>query len=238
MGCTLEPNERDEKMIEGSTRGENCLSDAKLIEEVESEIENIAKKELGLQKEEIGNRKLVEERIRQRFIHKTAQEDGIDLHLISQELSEKVEQYKEINLEHTERAEIAEKVGVEGIEKLCELMGYQPYLRDSQKTFPQSFDSVWKDPKTNKIVIVESKTFKSKRKMGYGAKQGTLRWAYGAARRMLYSKKSSKIERETAKMILKELEKGNCRMETIRLNEKEIKIEKEEVVKFSDIKRM
>jgi len=247
MGCNKSPNERDDQMLEESARGENCISDSKILEEVRPEWEKIAGKELGLQKDELRNRELVEERIRERFIREIAKEDGLPYQVAFEKSSEEFVKEAEIRIKEYKNAlsegranKIVEKIGVEGSEKLCNLMGYKPLLTDSQKGWKQGFDSVWQDPRSEKIVVVEAKGGWSERGMTKsGEPQGTLRWVYGAANRTLYSEKASEAEKETAKRVLKALPQGQVRIETIRVvhNEgvpKEVKIEKiEEVVPFS-----
>jgi hypothetical protein len=236
MGCGNELSESDDKAVEESINGENCEPAPNLSPHPslpsEDFAERIAREELGLSKEELGNRELVEERIRQHAVRTWAEEDRIALDLLSEEVYEKAIEYKTSDEKDKEEAQ---KIGERINEIYRELAGYEPLLKSSQKTIPQSFDSVWWDSIKNQVVISEEKTFGSRCNYTRYGKQGTIMWAYGAAEYLLKSQKATRMEKEVAEKIKIELERGNVRVEIVRVNEKGLKIEsKQEVIKFNE----
>lgn len=250
-GCNQEPTEEIDRMLDEAAKGLPELFEknwAEVLEEVkpevEKEVEKLAEKELGLQREEVNNRELVEERIRGRFAHICASEDGINCQLISQNSpAEFGRENRAVAKEYTacsrkyERNQLVERIGVIGAERLCEMMGYQPLQKDKQKGCRHYLDSVWQDPRTNEVVVVEEKGGQSQpSELKSGEKQGTIMYAVDRARGVLISKTTSEVEKTAAHIVLLAHKKITLRCELIRTTHQEgtpgtVKIESTDAVK-------
>ena len=107
-----------------------------------------------------------------------------------------------------ERIRLAEHLGEEGAEAFADKKGYQPLLRNGDKSLPQGFDQVYR-AKDGSIVVIEAKGGTSAIDRAYGCEQGTPEWAVHAAKkRVAQSSKASVAEQQAARLVLEVAQQG------------------------------
>jgi hypothetical protein len=251
MGCTNPPQERDDELVAESANGQHCQPDRDLQEAVREHLQaadaSLADR-LGLEKADMENTKLVEDRIHEQLAREMV-DDGepVDFDLVHQccsSLGRDVPEQLFTALGEAFRSQdlnaVSEKLGDLGADLICRARGYMPVVTAGEKQYLRGFDSLWFDPRDQKLVVVESKGQGSQPKLAYGALQGTIFWAFKSHEQMARSSRTTQAEKNAANAILKALEAGTARVELIRTTHSagipaEIQVEAaQEVVSFHE----